>query len=283
MKKVLLPGLAVCLFISLAAHSDNVNAFGTSKSAPAAASSEVPGSITGTVLETMDSGGYTYMQIDTGMDKPWVAVPQAQAKVGEKVTAMPGMVMKNFTSKTLNRTFESIVFSGGLAGAVKAPHGSGGGMGSAMGGDGGDSFASAVAAEGGGGAQPSAQQAQAAGSGGSLGAITPFSEIKVEKATGDNAYIVGDVFGKKDSLNGKTVRVHGKVTKFSPMIMKRNWVHLQDGTGDPMNNTHDLVFTTEATVNEGDEITMEGVLAANKDFGSGYKYDAIVEESKVVE
>ena len=279
MKKALLPGLAICLFISLAAHSGNVNAFGTSKSAPAAAASEVPGSITGTVLETMDSGGYTYMKIDTGMGQPWVAVPQSPAKVGEKVTAMPGMVMKNFTSKTLDRTFDAIVFSGGIAGAVKAPA-KGSGMGKMMGGKTGDSFADAIAAEG--GAPPTAQQAQAAGSGGSLGAITPFSEIKVDKATGDNAYIVGDVFGKKDSLNGKTVRVHGKVTKFSPMIMKRNWVHIQDGTGDPMNNTHDLVFTTDATVSEGDEITMEGVLAANKDFGSGYKYDAIVEESKVV-
>ena len=184
--------------------------------------------------------------------------------------------MKNFSSKTLGRTFDSIVFSSGLAGATKSPH-AGMAMG-AMGG--GDSFASAVAAEG--GAAP-ASEAQAAGSGGSLGAMAPFSEIKVEIASGDNAYQVNDVFAKKDELNGKTVRIKGNVMKFSPMIMGRNWVHLQDGTGDPMSNTHDLVLTTAATVKEGDVVTMEGVLTANKDFGAGYKYEAIVEEAKVIE
>ncbi len=281
MKKTLLPGLAVCLFISLAVQNGDANASATateSATAPAA-ESQIPGALTGTVLETMDSGGYTYFQLDTGSDKPWVAVPQAAVKVGDTVTSMPGMVMKNFNSKTLNRTFDAIVFSGGIAGAAKKnPHGSMG-MGGMKSGGGNDSFASAVAAESGG--RPS--QAKTPMSGGSVGAIAPFSELKVEKASGDNAQIVGDAFAKKDELNGKTIRVQGKVVKVSSMIMGRNWVHLQDGSGDPMQNTHDLVFTTEATVEKGKVVTMEGILTANKDFGSGYKYDAIVEEAKVVE
>lgn len=274
MKKTLYRGLAICLFIGLAAQTADANASSEAKeaktSAPAAA--QAPGNLNGTVLETMDSGGYTYLQLDTGAGKPWVAIPQAKVTVGDKISCLPGMVMKNFSSKTLGRTFDSIVFSGGLAGATKPPH-------AAMGG-GGDSFASAVAAEG--GAAP-ASQVQAAGSGGSLGAIAPASEIKVEKASGDNAYQVADAFAKSHELNGKTVRIKGQVVKFSPMIMGRNWVHLQDGTGDPMSNTHDLVLTTGATVKEGDVITMEGVLTSNKDFGAGYKYDAIVEEAKIVE
>ena len=278
MKKTLYRGLAICLFIGLTAQTGDANASSETKeaktSAPAAA--QAPGNLNGTVLETMDSGGYTYLQLDTGAGKPWVAIPQAKVTVGDKISCQPGMVMKNFSSKTLGRTFDSIVFSGGLAGATKPPHAA---MGkSAMGG--GDSFASAVAAEG--GAAP-ASQAQAAGSGGSLGAIAPASEIKVEKASGDNAYQVADAFAKKDDLNGKTVRIKGQVVKFSPMIMGRNWVHLQDGSGDAMSNTHDLVLTTGATVKEGDVIIMEGVLTANKDFGAGYKYDAIVEEAKIVE
>lgn len=288
MKKTLFHGLAVCLFISLAAHGGDANASAPKEtSTPAAPTAQTPGTLSGTVLETMDSGGYTYLKLDTGLSQPWVAIPQSAVKVGDKISCQPGMTMKNFSSKTLNRTFESIVFSGGLAGGSKSPHGSKGmgkgkgkGMGMGSGGGGNDSFASAVAAEGG---RPAAPQAQAPGSGGSVGAIAPFSDTKVEKASGDDAYLVGDVFAKKDALNGKTVRVQGKVVKFSPMIMGRNWVHLQDGSGDPMNNTHDLVFTTDATVKSGDVVTMEGVLTANKDFGSGYKYDAIVEEAKVVE
>ena len=289
MKKSFYRSLAMFLVIGLSATAGNAIASEQAKSTAAgsAAEAHVPGSLTGTVLETMDSGGYTYLQLDTGIDKPWIAIPKAKVTVGEKVTCQPGMVMKNFSSKTLNRTFDSIVFSAGLGGAAANPHGSMGAMksphakmntGSA---GGADSFASAVAAEG--GHSPSASQMQAAGSGGSLGAIAPFSEINVDKATGENGQRVGDVFTNKEKLNGKTIQVKGQVVKFSPMIMGRNWVHLQDGTGDPMQNTHDLVVTTDATVKEGDIIVMEGVVAAKKDFGAGYKYEAIVEKAKVIQ
>lgn len=267
MKKTLLKGLIACLFISMATFA------GASQN------------LSGKVLETMDSGGYTYMKVDIGTDQPWVAIPEAQVKVGQEITYQPGMVMNNFASKTLNRTFDSIVFSSGLVGAV-APHGAGG-MGGQMENPHGktapqgdeDSFASAVQAEGG---APAATQMQAAGSSGSLGAMAPFSEIKIEKATGENAYSVSEVFEQNEALNGKTVRVQGKVVKFSPMIMGRNWVHIQDGSGDPMKNTHDLVITTAEQIAVDDVITIEGVLAANKDFGAGYKYVVIVEEAKTV-
>jgi hypothetical protein len=279
MKTTLFKGIVACLFISLAVLSSNAQANKTTKPATA----NVSQSITGKILETMDAGGYTYMKIDTGLSQPWVAIPQSQVKVGEKVTYQAGMVMKNFSSKTLNRTFNSIVFSSGLVGAA-APHGDGMGTmqnphGKKMPQGGDDSFANAVQAEGG---APTAIQLQSAGSSGSLGAIAPFTEINVEKATGDNSYSVGEIFKKTEALDGKTVRIQGKVVKFSPMIMGRNWIHLQDGTGDPMTNTHDLVVTTSEQVKLDDIITVEGVLTANKDFGAGYKYMAIVEEAKTV-
>jgi enamine deaminase RidA (YjgF/YER057c/UK114 family) len=50
--------------------------------------------------------------------------------VGSKMSFLPGAVMPNFTSKTLNRTFDSIVFSAGPATA--------GGQGAASGMPGGD-------------------------------------------------------------------------------------------------------------------------------------------------
>ena len=112
--------------------------------------------------------------------------------------------------------------------------------------------------------------------------MAPFSEIKVEKAAGENAYTISEIFEQIEALNGKTVRIQGKVVKFSPMIMGRNWIHLQDGTGDPIKNSHDLVVTTSEQIKVDDIITIEGVLAANKDFGAGYKYGAIVEEAKTV-
>ena len=63
--------------------------------------------IKGKVLETMNAAGYTYINLETSQGKIWVAVPQAKVEVGKEVTAMPGMVMANFESKTLGRTFET--------------------------------------------------------------------------------------------------------------------------------------------------------------------------------
>ncbi|MDH3360482.1 MAG: DNA-binding protein, partial [Desulfobulbaceae bacterium] len=64
-------------------------------------------------------------------------------------------------------------------------------------------------------------------------------------------------------------------------IMGKNWIHIQDGTGEPAKNTHDLVVTTMGEPATGDNVTIEGTLSADKDFGSGYHYDAIVEDATV--
>jgi hydrogenase maturation factor len=81
--------------------------------APAAANQAV--AIKGTVVETMNASGYTYVCVESGGQKQWAAVPATEVKVGDSVEVAPGMVMHNFNSKALKRTFDSIVFSGGLA------------------------------------------------------------------------------------------------------------------------------------------------------------------------
>ncbi len=65
--------------------------------------------------------------------------------------------------------------------------------------------------------------------------------------------------------------------------MGKNWLHIQDGTGDPGSNTHDLVVTTDGEAEKGAVVTVEGIIAANKDFGSGYKYDVIIEEAVITQ
>jgi len=65
--------------------------------------------------------------------------------------------------------------------------------------------------------------------------------------------------------------------------MGKNWIHIQDGTGDPTTNTHDLVVTSSAIVEKDTVISLEGVLAAGKDFGAGYRYDVLIEDAVVVE
>jgi hypothetical protein len=97
----------------------------------------------------------------------------------------------------------------------------------------------------------------------------------IKKADGGKT--VEEIFAGKDQLNGKTVAVRGKVVKFSPEIMGKNWIHLQDGTGKE--GTNDLTVTTAAVAKTGDTVLVKGTLVANKDFGYGYKYDVIMEDA----
>ena len=223
----------------------------------------------GTVIETMNASGYTYMLVESGAEKNWVAIPTTTVEKGTTVNYYQGMVMKDFTSKTLNRTFDAVIFSSGLAGQ-KAE--------AALQPAAGDSFSAAVKAEKSAVSPASAMETSA----GSAGAVAPLEEISIEKATAANGYTVEEIFGKAKELGGKKVQVHGKVVKFSPMIMGKNWIHLQDGTGDPIQNSHDLVVTTGETVEVNTLITIEGILAAEKDFGAGYKYAAIVEDASII-
>ncbi len=88
---------------------------GVSQAQPGVNPAQSPAvALSGKVVETMNSGGYTYLCVENAGNKTWVAIPNTPVKVGQMVTCQPGMVMNNFTSKTLNRTFESIIFSAGI-------------------------------------------------------------------------------------------------------------------------------------------------------------------------
>jgi len=68
----------------------------------------------GKVVETMNSGGYTYAQVEENGQKVWVAVMETKLKVGDVVEFPDSPPMVNFQSKTLNRTFEKIIFAPGI-------------------------------------------------------------------------------------------------------------------------------------------------------------------------
>jgi hypothetical protein len=200
--------------------------------------------LAGKVAETMNAGGYTYIKLDRGTDKIWVAVPEMKVKVGEELVFAPGNAMPNFRSESLKRTFDLIVFS---SGPVTLPGTKG---------EKADKKKKGKAAAGG-------------------------SKIKVEKASGANAYTVAELYGKSASLDKKEVTVRGKVVKVSVGIMGKNWVHIQDGTGEADKGTDRIIATTDDTVSVGDTITATGILAREKDFGYGYKYDVIIEKAAV--
>ena len=61
--------------------------------------------------------------------------------------------------------------------------------------------------------------------------------------------------------------------------MKKNWIHLQDGTENA--GKFDLTVTSDGKAVVGDIITVEGKLAINKDFGYGYSYEVLVEDAVI--
>lgn len=266
----------------------------TSATSTAAAQALEGVSLKGKVVETMNASGYTYLLIDSQKGKVWVAIPETTVAPGQEVVSAPGMVMRDFTSKTLNRSFAQIIFSPGLetqakdaADTAAAPQPAQSPQ-SPPKAEIKSSFADALAAESApvgtaahgvhaGDEQVMGQQ----NSSGSAGAIVPAAKVKVDKAAGSNGYTVGELFNKAKELSGKTVQVRGQVVKNSRMIMGKNWLHLQDGTGDPTKKEHDLVVTTLADASEGDIVTVEGVVAADRDFGAGYNYQVLIENAKV--
>ena len=89
-----------------------------------------------------------------------------------------------------------------------------------------------------------------------------------------------DLFSGRDKLAGKTVILTGKVVKFMPEIMNKNWIHLQDGTS--YNGFNDITITSLEKVKVDEIVTLKGTVVLNKDLGSGYKYDVLIEDAVVV-
>jgi len=226
--------LALCLVITAPFVT-------TSWAADAPAKAATATVVTGEVLEVKDVDSYTYLRIKTKDGETWAAVNTTTLKKGAKVTLENVMVMKNFESKSLKKTFPSIIF-GNLAGSAKdgaSPHGS------------------------------------------ATKTVADIAPISVPKATGANARTVAEIVTKATELKDKPVRISGKVVKYNPDVMGKNWVHLRDGTGASADNSNDVLVTTKDQVKLGDVVTITGMVRTDKDFGAGYAYKVLIEDGKV--
>ncbi len=109
--------------------------------------------------------------------------------------------------------------------------------------------------------------------------MTFTGDIDVPKARGANARTVAEVMTRGDELRDQTILVRGKVVKYNPQIMGRNWLHLRDGTGSALDNTNDLLVTTADEAGIGEIVTARGIVRTDMDFGAGYSYKVLVEEA----
>ena len=204
----------------------------------AAEASSHSGGHTVKVEEVLNTEKYSYLNVTENGEKFWIAIPRMEVEIGGTYHYTDALLKHNFESKEYNRVFETIYL-------VSDIH--------------------SHSAESGGstahGAGDSGNQSQDA--------------VNVEPAKG--SLQLAELISNKEKYKDKTVQVTGKCVKVNPMIMGRNWVHIQDGSGDGL----DLTITTSENVQLNEIVTFEGVIALNKDFGAGYKYDVIMEQAKL--
>jgi hypothetical protein len=200
-------------------------------------------SVSGKVLEVKDVDNYTYLRLKTRDGEVWAAVSRAPVTPVRR-PIVDANVMQNFESRTLNRKFDRIV-------SARSPDR----------------------------ARPPRRRRRL----GALhaGAARPRGDIKVAKATGPDARTVAEVVTRRSELKDKPALVRGKVVKFTPAVMGKNWIHLRDGTGSAADGSNDVVVTTRDETKVGDVVLVKGVVRTDRDLGSGYSYKVLIEEASL--
>ena len=198
--------------------------------------------IHGKVTEIIKASVYTYAEVDTGKKKVWAAGPVTPLNTGDMISFSTGMPMKNFHSKSMKRDFPVIYFVNSFNTANMASK-------------------NKVTARD----LPHSHLKQKQ-------AVKPVKGIK--KVNDGNT--IAEINMGKQKLKGKTVRVRGKVTKFTPNVMGKNWLHIRDSS-----TIDDLTATTDSTVAIDDVVILEGMLELEKDYGYGYVYPVILVDSKI--
>ena len=201
----------------------------------------VDGQHKASVKEVLQANAYTYLLVEESSDKFWIACTKHDFSVGQTVYFTEGLAMEDFESKDLNKTFDLVYFINQI------------------------SFEPI----------PVTQPDMTAPHGMVKEAVK--KAVQVEKA--EDGITLGDLFANPESFKGKEVIIRGEVVKYNEAIMGKNWVHIQDGTGNE--NAFDLTITTAAEVKVGDVVTFKGTINLNKDFGAGYVYEVIMEEAEL--
>jgi len=194
------------------------------------------------VQEVIQGSGYTYINGISGGKEIWMATTKRPVEEGAVIYYGVAMEMQNFTSKDLDRTFESILFV--------------------------QEISDKPILEG--------DKSEAIGNG--RVKTDEQKDISIEKVK--DGITLKELFENKEKYSGKIVKVKGQSVKVNNGIMSKNWVHIQDGTKSTEN--YDLMVTTNESINLNDVVVFEGIIILDKDFGYGYKYDLIMEDAKVV-
>ena len=211
----------------------------------------------GKILEIKPAMGYKYLRIDEEGKELWVAIANAPVEIGDRIGYDKNTMMQNFKSKSLDQTFNEIFFASDvyLPQKVEKPK----------------SMKEML------GLAPKKQDPHA---GMGRGMAPDEDEKPATPFVKKDTYTIEEIHMWRKSLEGQIISIEGSVYKVSRQIMKLDWVHLGDGTGNEKKLTDDLVFTaTSANIKSGDKVIASGKVVVNKDFGFGYFYKVIIQDA----
>ncbi len=194
------------------------------------------------VTEVIQGSQYTYLKVKEDMSEKWVATAKTNANVGDVLYYDEALQMNNFHSKELDRDFDEIYFINQVS------------------------------------ENPIADQMRIQPPHNGKVETKENSNISLKKAEGE--LTVAEIFANPNEYAGDEIQIKGVVVKVNNEIMGKNWVHIQDGTSDEGN--FDLTVTTTDKVEVNDVVTFKGKISLEKDFGSGYYYDVIMEDATLV-
>ena len=200
------------------------------------------------ILEVIPASNYVYLKVKEDKAQFWIATKKREIDLDSTYFYREALLKTEFESKIHNRVFDSIWFVTKL---VTQMHGA--------------RYTS--------GASDKPE-------------ISKDKKEPVEiTTTGDkniNYKIYPEISAFLDDPNkfeGQAVQLKGKCVKVNSNIMNKNWIHLKDGSQDDF----DLIITTNMSVQEGDIITIQAMVALNKDYGAGYSYDLILENGVILQ
>lgn len=229
-------------------HSQSIE--NTTSSNTANAENSCPANMHSVIAEEIiQTSQYTYIRAKEGNNELWLATVKMEAAVGEKYYFKGGLPMTDFESKALKRIFKEILFLDNIS-TEPTPAGN------------------------------NNSSRTENNTSNSTGSDIPLEKKEIKLNHQKDDITIAALLENKNKYSNKTIKIKGQVTKFSSGIMKKNWIHIQDGT--EFSGKFDLTITTNQEVKVGENVTFKGEIALDKDFGYGYNYDVIMEDAILI-
>ena len=200
------------------------------------------------ILEVIPASNYVYLKVKEDKDQFWIATEKGEINKDSTYFYREALLKTEFKSKIHDRVFDSIWFVTKL---VTQMHGA--------------KYTSGTFDK----TQISKDKKE------------PVDVTSVEdKNISYKIYPEISAFlDDPNKFEGQAVQLKGKCVKVNSNIMNKNWIHLKDGSQDDF----DLIITTNMSAQEGDIITIQAMVALNKDYGAGYSYDLILENGVILQ